>query len=144
VMLDVPGGTYWKSFDRYLKDELLAHGYVNESDLCLFRYTDSISAAVEEIEGFYRVYHSQRYVNERLVLRLTMMPNREQLEKLSAEFDDILEGPIVPTEASGGEIRDEDVVDLPRIALNFDRMHAGRLRLLVDALNQLAPPAQAS
>jgi hypothetical protein len=139
VMLDVPDGTYWKSFDRYVKDELLAHGYISESDLALFRYTDSIDEAVDEIERFYRVYHSQRYVNDRLVLRLTMMPRAPQLDRLSNEFGDILDGPIVRTEPSPGEIRDADVVDLPRIALNFDRMHAGRLRKLVDELNHLAP-----
>ncbi len=137
VMLDVPGGTYWKFFDRYIREELLSHGYISESDLALFRYTDSIEAAVEEIEAFYRVYHSQRYVNERLVLRLTTMPSLAQLDELSNEFSDILEGPIVAAVPSPGEIRDDDVVDLPRIALNFDRTHAGRLRTLVDELNKL-------
>ena len=139
VMLDVPGGTYWKSFDRYIRDELLAHGYITESDLSLFRYTDNIDEAVEEIEGFYRVYHSQRYVNDRLVLRLNRKPTPEQIQELSEEFADILDGPIDPTEPSPGEIKDDDVVDLPRIALNFDRMHAGRLRTLVDRLNSLSP-----
>ncbi|HYN98127.1 MAG TPA: TIGR00730 family Rossman fold protein, partial [Actinomycetota bacterium] len=136
VMLDVPGGTYWKSFDRYLREELLAYGYISDSDLNLFTYTDDINQAVEEIERFYRVYHSQRYVNDRLILRLNVAPTEEQLAALSAEFNDILDGPIVPVRASSGEIRDDDVVDLPRIALNFDRIHAGRLRSLVDRLNE--------
>lgn len=137
VMLDVPGGTYWQSFDRYIKEELLAHGYISESDLALFKYTDNIEEAVGEIERFYRVYHSQRYVQDRLVLRLTMMPTAEQLAALSEEFSDILDGPIVPTGPSPAEIRDDDVIDLPRISLNFNRIHAGRLRILVDRLNQL-------
>ena len=137
VMLDVPGGTYWQSFDRYIKEELLAHGYISESDLSLFKYTDNIDEAVEEIERFYRVYHSQRYVNDRLVLRLRMMPSAEHLAALSEEFSDILDGPIVPTDPSPAEIRDDDVVDLPRISLNFNRIHAGRLRSLVDRLNEL-------
>jgi uncharacterized protein (TIGR00730 family) len=135
VMLDVPGGTYWKSFDRYLREELLAYGYIDESDLNLFTYTDDIDQAVNEIEKFYRVYHSQRYVNNRLILRLNVAPTPEQLATLSEEFADILDGPIRSVEASSGEIRDNDVVDLPRISLNFDRIHAGRLRRLVDRLN---------
>lgn len=135
VMLDVPGGTYWKSFDRYLRDELLAPGYISESDLALFTYTDDIAQAVDEIERFYRVYHSQRYVNDRLVLRLNSMPDAGKLRALSEEFADILEGPVGPTEASSGEIRDNDVVELPRIVLNFNRIHAGRLRMLIDRLN---------
>ena len=135
VMLDVPGGTYWKSFDRYLREELLAYGYIDESDLNLFTYTDDIDQAVNEIEKFYRAYHSQRYVNNRLILRLNVAPTPEQLTTLSEEFADILDGPIRSVDASPGEIRDNDVVDLPRIALNFDRIHAGRLRRLVDRLN---------
>ncbi len=136
VMLDVPGGTYWKSFDRYLREELLADGYIDESDLNLFTYTDDIDQAVNEIEKFYRVYHSQRYVNNRLILRLNVAPTAEQLAALSEEFADILDGPIRSVEASSGEIRDNDVVELPRISLNFDRIHAGRLRRLVDRLNE--------
>jgi uncharacterized protein (TIGR00730 family) len=139
VMLDVPEGTYWKSFDRYIRDELLGYGYISDSDLELFTYTDDLNQAVEEIERFYRVYHSQRYVNDRLIFRLNSMPSEEELAVLSKEFDDILEGPIEPTGPSAGEIRDNDVVDLPRIALNFDRIHAGRLRALVDRLNDTAP-----
>ncbi|HEX2178532.1 MAG TPA: TIGR00730 family Rossman fold protein [Actinomycetota bacterium] len=139
VMLDVPDGTYWKSFDRYLREELLAHGYISESDLELFTYTDDLNQAVEEIERFYRVYHSQRYVNNRLIFRLNSMPPEEELAVLSKEFDDVLEGPIEPAGPSAGEIRDNDFVDLPRIALNFDRIHAGRLRMLVDRLNDTAP-----
>ncbi|CAN5826761.1 TIGR00730 family Rossman fold protein [soil metagenome] len=136
VMLDVPGGTYWKSFDRYLREELLAYGYIAESDLNLFTYTDDINVGVKEIEQFYRVYHSQRYVNNRLILRLNIAPTEEQLEALSQEFGDILEGPIDAVGPSSGEKRDNDFVDLPRIALNFDRIHAGRLRRLVDRLNE--------
>jgi len=137
VMLDVPGGTYWKFFDRYLREELLAGGYITESDLNLFMYTDDIHKAVTEIENFYRVYHSQRYVKDRLVLRLSAMPGSSQLAALSEEFADILDGPIVPEAPSSGEIRDDDYIDLPRVALNFDRIHAGRLRVLVDRLNEL-------
>ena len=138
VMLDVPGGTYWKSFDRYLREELLANGYISDSDLELFTYTDDIQQAVDEIERFYRVYHSQRYVNDRLTLRLNVMPPDDQLKAISEEFADILQGPIEPAEPSAGEIRDDDVVELPRIALNFDRIHAGRLRMLVNRLNDCA------
>lgn len=141
VMLDVEGATYWKSFDRYLKEELLRPGYISQSDLALFKYTDNIDEAVREIEGFYRVYHSQRYVNDRLVLRLKMMPVERDLARISEEFADILDGPIRPTEPSSGEIRDEDFPELPRIALNFNRIHAGRLRVLVDRLNQLSAGA---
>ena len=40
---------------------------------------------------------------------------------------------VAPTDQ---EIRDEDVPDLPRISVPFDRQHTGRLRQLIDHLNQ--------
>jgi uncharacterized protein (TIGR00730 family) len=139
VMLDPPGGTYWARWDAYMRDELLSRGYISADDLALYRCFDDPSAAVEEIESFYRVFHSQRMVGRRLVLRLTAMPSKSHLSELSEEFSDILGGPIRPVEPSRAEINDRDVPDLPRIALEFDRQHVGRLRRLIDRLNELGP-----
>lgn len=137
IMLDIPGGTYWKSFDRYVREELLGHGYISEMDLGLFRYTDNVDEAVEEIFRFYRVYHSQRYVRDHLVLRLKKQPTSAHLTELSKEFADVLMSPIREVEPSAGEIRDRDFVELPRIALDCDYLMAGRLRQLVDRLNTM-------
>jgi uncharacterized protein (TIGR00730 family) len=138
VMLDAPGGDYWLAFETFLKKELLRRGFVDEADFSLFRMTDSAEEAVRELTHFYRVYHSERYVGSHLVFRLTMMPDERVLKDLSAEFADVLDGPIEAVEASPAEKRDDDVVDLPRIALTFDRQRTGRLRLLIDRLNDLA------
>ena len=139
VMLDPPGGTYWKRFDEYLRAELLSRGYILEDDLCLYRHVDDVEVAVREIESFYRVFHSQRVVGNRLILRLGLMPDASTLAELSREFSDILRKDITPTDPTPAEIRDNDVPDLPRIALAFDRHHVGRLRLLIDRLNELGP-----
>ncbi len=139
VMLDAPGGTYWEGFGRFVEDELLSRGYIYKDDLSLFRSLDDVGEAVLEIEKFYRVYHSQRLVKDRLILRLNAMPDDSVLDQLSQEFSDILRAPIEAVEASPGEIRDKDVPDLPRIALAFDRRHVGRLRQLVDRLNETGP-----
>jgi hypothetical protein len=64
------------------------------------------------------------------------MPDPALLVELSREFSDILTAPIEPVEASPKEIYDEDVPELPRIALAFDQTHFGRLRLLIDRLNE--------
>jgi hypothetical protein len=100
--------------------------------------TDSPEEAVEEILRFYRVYHSERYVGGRLILRLNLKPDDSVLKDLSAEFDDLLEGPLEIVETSIAEKRDADVPDLPRIAVDFDRAKTGRLRQLIDRLNELA------
>lgn len=137
VLLDTVGGAYWEGFDRFVRDELLARGYVNVDDLSLYIRMDDHTKAVEHIDFFYSTYHSQRLVGKKLVLRLNTDPNEKALEILSEEFSDILGGPVQRTTASSGEIADDDVVDLPRIALRFDRIHTGRLRLLIDRLNEL-------
>jgi hypothetical protein len=90
-----------------------------------------------EIERFYRIYHSQRYVRDRLVIRLTAMPPGETLAALSEEFKDLLRKPIQVVEASPAEIADNDVPGLPRIALDVGRLRAGRMRQLIDRLNAL-------
>src|SRR5207302_8301623 len=102
----------------------------------LFRMTDNAEAATREITGFYRVYHAERYVGGHLVFRLNMMPEERTLKDLSAEFADVLEDPIQVVAASPAEKRDNDVPDLPRIALSFDRQRTGRLRQLIDRLNK--------
>jgi uncharacterized protein (TIGR00730 family) len=139
VLLDPPGGTYWERFDDYVRSELLGRGFVSKDDLDLYRRVDDVDAAVREIESFYRVYHSQRMVGSRLVLRLNLMPEEATLQALSDEFSDILRRPIVPTKPTSAEVRDNDVPDLPRIALAFDRQHIGRLRQLIDRLNEIGP-----
>lgn len=137
VMLDAPGGTYWANWDRYIRDDLLARGYVGADDLVLYRQTDDIQTVVTEIEDFFRVYHSQRIVGDRVFLRLNAVPSADVLEKLSSEFADILRGPITKVGASRSEVRDNDVPHLPRVALKFDRQHVGRLRQLIDRLNEM-------
>jgi uncharacterized protein (TIGR00730 family) len=141
VMLDPPGGTYWSRWDEYLRAELLSRGYISEDDLSLYRCLDDTMSAVDEIESFYRVFHSQRVVGNRLVLRLRSMPADDHLALLSQEFADILDGSIEPTKPTRAEIRDEDVPELPRISMVFDRQHVGRLRLLIDRLNELGSAA---
>ena len=139
VLLEPPGSDYWARFDDFIRGELLDAGYVNVDDLTLYRRTNTTDEAVREIENFYRVFHSQRMVGNRLILRLNLMPDEVTLKELSDEFSEILTKPIEAVAASRAEIRDEDVPDLPRISLAFDRQHVGRLRLLIDRLNELGP-----
>lgn len=139
VLLEPPGSDYWAGFDEFIRAELLERGFVSADDLTLYRRAGTIDDAVDEIENFYRVFHSQRMVGNRLILRLNLMPDDVTLKELSEGFSDVLSKPIEATTASRAEIRDADVPDLPRIALSFDRQHVGRLRLLIDRLNELGP-----
>ncbi len=140
VLLDVPGGTYWKHWREFVELELVARGYVSPEDVDLFRVTDDVDAAVEEIAGFFDNYHSQRFVSGRLVLRLQRAPDDATLTTLGEEFADIVtRGVIERVDASSAEIDDGDIPDLARIALWFDRRGWARLRMLIDRLNGHEP-----
>jgi len=135
VMLDVPGGTYWQTWREFLRTELEARGYVSSHDLSLFKVTDEVDAAVAEITGFYANYHSSRFVDGTLVIRLWSAPTT-RLQDLSEQFADIIvSGGLERIDATPVEQADDDHLDLERVALRFDRHGWARLRELIDALN---------
>jgi uncharacterized protein (TIGR00730 family) len=136
VLLDVPGGTYWLSWTQFVEQELRARGYISPEDEHLVKITDDVSVALEEITGFYRNYHSLRFVGGDLVLRLQHEPAPALLHELNDVFGDVLtSGKIEAVEASKAELADRDVPELPRIAMRFNRTSYSRLRLLIDRLN---------
>src|SRR3990172_9243055 len=137
VLLESEGGSYWDDWRRFIDDHLVRPGLISPEDLELVYITDSTKAAIGEIERFYPNYHSQRYVNGVLVLRLQRLPGRRSLARLSKEFADILRsGRLRAVEPSQDEVAEADFVELPRLALDFDQRCNGRLRGLIDALNE--------
>jgi len=136
VMVDEPGGTYWKLWQRFIEDGLLARGYVSPHDLSLFRVTESAEEAANEVTRFYRVYHSMRYVRGDLVLRLRSRLSDHLLEQVRWGFGDILAGgKFEQVEALPEEANEPELLNLPRLKFRFDRHAVGRLRQLIDLLN---------
>lgn len=138
VLLDDRSGTYWAQLIRFMKEELLSRKYISSTDFSLFEPVSSVDAAVEKIKGFYRRYHSQRYVNGQLVIRLASQLSSPSVHKLKEEFRDILlpGGDIVPSAAFPCEVEDGDFVELPRLVVDFNRKDFGRLKSFIDAVNQ--------
>ncbi|MGH9041259.1 MAG: TIGR00730 family Rossman fold protein [Acidimicrobiia bacterium] len=139
VLLEVPGGTYWASWRDFVCNELAERRLISPDDLSLVHITDDVEDAVAEIEGFYANYHSLRFVDRALVMRLRTLPSEAQLERLNTEFADIVtSGRIEVTKPSASEVGENDHVDLHRLRFRFDRTHWARLRKLIDALNAIA------
>jgi uncharacterized protein (TIGR00730 family) len=137
VMLDAPGGDYWTLWLRYINDVLLKRELISPADMALFKVTDSVDAAVAEILGFYRVYHSMRYVDGELVLRLQHVLSGELLERIRTEYADILvAGTFEQTGALAAEAGEAQLAQLPRLRFRFDRHNLGRLRMLIDTINE--------
>lgn len=136
VFLEAPGGTYWQGWVEYIRTELLEKGMISPADMSLFKVTDNVDEAVDEVLDFYSVYNSMRFVRDHLVLRLHCRPSDELLERLNDEFSDLLEsGRIERSEPHRLEADDEHLKHLPRLAFKFNRRAVGRLREMVNLLN---------
>jgi uncharacterized protein (TIGR00730 family) len=137
VMVDEPGGDYWRRWDVYVRECLLDRGMISPADMALYKITDSVDEAEREIVNFYRIYHSMRYVKNELVLRLNAELPDALLNRIHAEFKDIVVGGTFSQSAAlPEEANDHDVADLPRLRFHFDRKSLGRLRMLIDTINQ--------
>jgi uncharacterized protein (TIGR00730 family) len=137
VMVDAPGSDYWRHFQRFTQDVLLGRKLISPEDLSLFKVTNSVDEAVNEILGFYRVYHSMRYVRGDLVLRLNRTISDATLEKIRTEFTDIIKtGTFELTNALPEETEETQLASLPRLKFRFDRHKLGRLRQLIDVVNK--------
>jgi uncharacterized protein (TIGR00730 family) len=138
IMLDPPGADYWSTWDRTIREHLLRNKLISSDDLRLYECTDDVDHAVRIITRFYRNYHSMRFVHERLVIRLRHVPSESALQALNEDFADIIVGEKIHVcDPFPEEVEDNQCLDLPRIALDFDRRHYGRLRMLIDQLNIL-------
>ena len=136
VFLDKPGGTYWKSWLEFVERELMDQGMILPSDLSLFKVTDNVEEAVDEVIGFYSVYNSMRFVRDQLVLRLHREPDDQLVERLNDEFSDLIErGRIEKVTVHRLEADDEHLAHLPRLSFVFNRKTMSRLREMVNVLN---------
>jgi uncharacterized protein (TIGR00730 family) len=138
VMIEEPGGTYWQRWVEFVKDVLLKRGFISPADMSLFKITSSIDEAVAEIVDFYRVYHSMRYVGDRLILRLHKPLAEPALEYIRTEYKDILAaGTFEQTTAQPAEANETHLTHLPRLRFRFDRKSLGRLREMVNYINRV-------
>ena len=136
LLIDRPGGTYWKTWDKHVRVHLLRDELISPEDLCLYQITDDTDEAVKIITRFYRNFHSTSFVKDLFVIRLKHAPSDSALEAMNEDFADINTGaPVKRIEPTPEEVEDNEHVELPRIAFNFNRKDYGRLRQMIDVLN---------
>ena len=133
VLVDQPGGDYWKHWDQYVRGELLAGGLIGEDDLALYHVFDEPAVAARHVCDFYRNYHSQRYVNDLLVIRMQRPLQEAQIAALNGEVASLIgEGKI---EQSGPVAPEDEFMHMPRLRFVYTKHHFGRLRKLIDRVN---------
>ena len=141
IVLMESGDSYWPAWQRFVSERLLGHGMISPEDLDLYRITGDVDEAADEICRFYANYHSQRYVQGRLIIRLRHAPTDRQIGMLNEEFADIVTvGRIERVDPHESEVRDGDALDCARVGLAFNRRSVGRLRRLFDRLNGFVYP----
>ena len=137
VFVDAPGGTYWTEWREYNVRHLMERGLISPEDMDLFLITDRPEVAVQEIVSFYKNYHSSRYVHERLIFRLNHPVPDWLLKDINRDFADLLsEGAFESGGALPEERNESDLIHLPRLLFWFNRKNLGRLRQLINTLNQ--------
>jgi uncharacterized protein (TIGR00730 family) len=139
VLIDRPGGTYWKTWDKHVREHLLRDELISPDDLNLYRITDNTDEAVKVITRFYRNFHSTRFVKDLFIIRLKHAPTDTAIEALNEDFADIVNNgtPIKRIKPTPEEREDNDHLQLERIAFGFNKRDYGRLRQLIDVLNGL-------
>jgi uncharacterized protein (TIGR00730 family) len=137
ILIDAPGNTYWENWVKFIEKDLLARDYVSPEDMRLFDRVDSVERAVSIVRRFYSRYHSIRYVGSQLVIRMTSVIAPSRLKRLRDQFADLLleGGKMVISGPLAAEEDQPETMRLPRLVLDFDRQHVGRLKHLIDAIN---------
>ena len=137
VFLEIPGDPFWSPLMKTMEPLLLAHGLISPSDTSLYKITDDVNEAVSEVVNFYRNYHSIRFVNDRLYIRIERPLPEADVKALSATFAHLsADGTLLQGGPTDDEIRDNDIPGHTRISLNYVAKGFADLRPLIDELNQ--------
>jgi len=123
VLLDEPGGTFWKKWMTFVEDAIVADDYIGAADTCLVRATTSIAESIEEIERFYSNYQSFTIEGDRASMSLRHTPTAEQVNGLAF---------VAP---KFGEERGYLLEDDHTVSFNFDGRNYVNLRLVIDVVN---------
>lgn len=136
ILMDDKDG-YWEQFFNFVKESLLVRGFISGEDFSLFTITRSEQEAIQVIDTFYRNYHSLRFIENRLVIRLQKKLSDRQISTLTSEFPELIKNgdQIHCCEAFPEELDEPDLASLPRISLLFDHHHYGLLMAFINRIN---------
>lgn len=137
ILLDEPDGTFWQGLLDYIQQNLDSNGYILSSDLNLMRLVHDAESAAQEIDRFYANYHSSRWLKDQFVVRMRHALSEAALAQLNLQFSDLCKHGDIQQQQTGDERLDgPDLCRLPRLQFAFSGRNAGRLRELLDVINQ--------
>ncbi|PJD95283.1 MAG: hypothetical protein CK425_09220 [Parachlamydia sp.] len=134
ILMEESEGSYWKYWESYVKEHLMETGLISQDDAHLYYIAPSIEAGVQHVLKFYHRYHSSRYVNDYLVLRLTTPLTNAQVNLLNQEFASLVQSGTI--EQRGAFPEEDEHLELPRIAFIHTRRDMGLVRAMIDKINE--------
>jgi uncharacterized protein (TIGR00730 family) len=136
VLIDDESG-YWEQWFEFVKRRMLGMGLISAEDFSIFTVTRSAEEAVRVIDEFYSNYHSLRFLEKQLIVRLNKELSGDDILQLTNEFPEIRRPgtAIVRTRPLPEEVDEPDLLALPRISLNFDHQHYGLLMAFIRRIN---------
>ncbi|BBO68508.1 Rossman fold protein, TIGR00730 family [Desulfosarcina alkanivorans] len=137
IFMDEPGGTYWERLCHFLEKELSGQGYISHDDFQLMETMYRADDVVARIHHFYSRYHSLRYVGGQLVIRMLTPLDQDHVDTLKNAYGDILTpgGDMRLSGPFDEEMDEPELAGLPRLVVDFNKRAFGRLRQMVDAIN---------
>jgi uncharacterized protein (TIGR00730 family) len=138
VLMEREGSQYWEEWRAYVTDHLLARNLIHKDDMDLFRICHSVEAGVNEILGFFNIFHSAVRTRHGVTMWLWRPLEQPELDRLNTDFADLLGGGrIAQVYRPPRQLSDTETDALSCIDVPMDHRHQGRLRQLIDAINAL-------
>ncbi len=137
VMLEAPGDDFWGPFLKSWVRRLIDNGLISHEDTQLIYHTDDVHKAVQHIEKYYTNYHSFRYVGKYVLLRINNPISDMALERLNAEFSDVLHQSKIEQVFAWPENDDACYAHYPRLRMKLKHHRMNVLPLLIQRMNAL-------
>ena len=134
VLLEGLKRDYWKSWEDYLKKNLLENGWISPFDVNFYYKADSVEDGVEHIQKFYSRYHSSRYVKDFFVIRLHRPLTPEQIDMLNQNYSALVKAGKIYQDGPFPE--ETEHLGCPRIIFEHTRKDFGLVRLMIDQINK--------
>lgn len=135
VLLEGKDRDYWENWKSYVKEDLLANGWIGSDDQYFFYHAPSTEDAVNHILQFYRRYHSSRYVKDDLILRLQSPLTEQQVQLLNDKFNKLVKSGAMRLSKALPE--EDQYLELPRLVFHHTRKDFGLVRALIDQINTM-------
>jgi hypothetical protein len=137
VMLEVAGDPFWTPLMEVMEPLLIQHGLISSSDTSLYKITDSVHEAVQEITSFYKNYHSIRFVENKMYIRVQRAISDSDFVDLVNTYGYLSsDGILKQSGPSEIEAKENDMPSLTRISLEYNAKGFADLRPLIDAINR--------